>query len=121
MPVRERITPVCVLAACPGPDHGNRAVEIEHEAMTRMRSRYRESLPDKVERLRCMQRSLDQPGVPTELRAFAHQLAGSGATFGWPEISDAAAHVEHADAAELAPALGRLIDVVDEAIAVVPG
>ncbi|MEM9456011.1 MAG: Hpt domain-containing protein [Myxococcota bacterium] len=96
-------------------------MEIEHETMTRMRSRYRESLPDKLERLRTMQGRLDQSGVLTELRAFAHQLAGSGATFGWPEISDAAAHVEHADATELAVALGRLIEVVGEAIAVAPG
>jgi CheY-like chemotaxis protein len=53
------------------------------------------------------------PGEPAEARAsirrIAHSLRGSGATYGFPEVSQAAAAVEESGAAELAAHAGELL------------
>ncbi len=91
-------------------------MELKSDVMLQLRERYRRSLPDKRQQLELLRDRLRQ-GEPCgdEIRGLAHRYAGSGASYGWPEISDAAAKVELAGDDELAPTLDALIVVFSEA------
>jgi DNA-binding response OmpR family regulator len=55
-----------------------------------------------------------------ELRSLAHSLAGSGGTYGFPDISEHASMVEYAPLEEICPALERLLLVIQQHILVEP-
>jgi len=63
-----------------------------------MRQEYLSQLPDKIQQIRDIWEDWLQSGQPhgtlTELRRLAHNLAGSGATFGCEEISAVAGRLE---------------------------
>jgi len=57
------------------------------------------------------------PEEAAELRRLAHNLAGSGASYGFPSITAGARGVERAlDAAIAGPPTPRLLEDVDEAL-----
>lgn len=72
------------------------------------------SLPDKIATARVLRSDLGsgQPDAEQRVRGMAHKLVGSGASFGFPAITDTAREVEHAAVVHLAPSLDRLIDLM---------
>ena len=52
------------------------------------------------------------PVAEEPLRRVAHQLSGSGGSFGFPAVSEAASAVEHASAQDLPATARRLIDLL---------
>ena len=52
------------------------------------------------------------PGAAEAIRRLAHQLAGSGASYGFPDLSAAARVVEDAELPDLPAASAALIDVL---------
>jgi DNA-binding response OmpR family regulator len=81
-----------------------------------LKAQYRDSLAEKVRSIRAL---LDEYRAGKEealssLRLLAHSLHGSGTTFGFPRISEAARRVEHADTAAMLPALAVLLRVLIE-------
>jgi hypothetical protein len=58
----------------------------------------------------------DAADVDEAIRRSAHQLRGTGTSFGFPGITDHGAAVELATADELPAALGRLIDEIRRAL-----
>jgi HPt (histidine-containing phosphotransfer) domain-containing protein len=83
------------------------------QARQRLQRVYRAGLADKAAVL-----SADAAALPGDaeaaarIRQLAHQLAGSGASYGFPAISDAARDAERADNDALADATGRLIEAL---------
>ncbi|MCA9706391.1 MAG: Hpt domain-containing protein, partial [Myxococcales bacterium] len=80
---------------------------IDPDLMQRLRARYLASLPEKLERLESLRAQLEQgdEAAVEPLRVLAHRLAGSGASYGWPEISEAGERLEQASPDERAAAL----------------
>lgn len=68
----------------------------QESQLAELRAQYVQSLPEKVERIRT---ALDARNYSDLLR-IAHQLHGSGKSYGFPSISDAGAAVEAACRAE---------------------
>ena len=79
---------------------------------------YRDRLPARISALESARTALElrDPDAVDSLRRIAHQLRGSGATYGFPEISDTARHLEEAPEGEL---LGSAILLIDTLRAVV--
>ncbi|MCB9683158.1 MAG: response regulator [Alphaproteobacteria bacterium] len=75
---------------------------------------YRRSLADKAEQLREAATAHVEgvPGAITRLRRLAHALRGSGGTFGYPSVSQAAAEVEDAPLDEIVGRSTALIYVL---------
>jgi DNA-binding response OmpR family regulator len=88
-----------------------------------LKEQYRKSLSEKSNSIRELVKALRQGDskAADEIRRVAHTLHGSGSTFGFPEISEAARAVELADQATLIPALTGLAKVLIEAQARSPG
>lgn len=83
--------------------------------MEELRTWYLDQLRPQLEALENARRALQggAPGVGDLVRGIAHTLRGSGATYGYPEISEAASSLEDAPERQLLPALDGLIDVVE--------
>ena len=90
-----------------------------------LRRQYLASLPERVATLKTLVRdyrlgsqTAAQKEIDEKIRILAHSLYGSGATFGFPAISDAAHKVEHAPPAELlkyVPELAKvLLDCIEQ-------
>jgi len=73
--------------------------------MEELRSLYRRALPARIGALESARAAADDDAA----RRVAHALRGSGGTYGFPEISTAAAAVEDADDASLHARLDELI------------
>jgi two-component system, cell cycle response regulator len=88
------------------------------EVKRALTERFNAKLPLKAAALSYARAALDLggPSAKTAVRRLAHQLAGTGATFGWPEISMSASRVETCDDTELPAALEQLITFVREAL-----
>jgi Hpt domain len=56
------------------------------------------------------------PDAPVKARTLGHQFAGTGSSFGFPELSDQGRALEHATPDELAAALEQLMRVVHDAL-----
>lgn len=82
-----------------------------------VRRRYIERLADKARDLRALRHRLENADVLAELRKRAHNLRGSGASYGFEAITEAAGRVEVAAADELAEAVDRLIEIIEETAA----
>ena len=87
--------------------------------LVELRRGYAERLPARAETLAAAAADLSQrwdPAAATELKRQLHNLAGSGASYGFPDISHAARVAEDACAAALdagaSPALASLLDAL---------
>ena len=76
---------------------------------------YRAGLATRIEALKAARRELDAGQEPVEsVRRIAHTLRGSGATYGFPEITESAAALEDAGPEAFAPALEKLLETIQE-------
>lgn len=61
-----------------------------------------------------LQNTAQAAAARAEIQRIAHALKGTGSSYGFPEISDAARDVEVAPPeVDLSPALGRLLEVLE--------
>lgn len=81
--------------------------------MEELKTIYRNAVPGRIAEL---ERAL-AAGDVTELRSIAHSLRGSGATYGFPTVTTAAAAVEDAPDDVITPRVHELIGVLREIIA----
>lgn len=82
-----------------------------------LKQQYVDALGAKIDNFKTLVRDFREGNRDAEqkIRTLAHSLHGSGATFGFPEISAAASAVEHATDAEFIRNLTLLIKVLKEA------
>jgi len=82
--------------------------------MDELRSIYRQEIREHLETLSDALAALDRGEVAARevIRSVAHQLKGSGASFGFPEITDRAAAVMDAGDEDLAVRARRLVETV---------
>ena len=78
---------------------------------------YRQALPARIAALRDARNA----GADSEVLAIAHALRGSGATYGFPQVTSAAAAVESATSDEITTLTDELIAVLEDVVANVPG
>ncbi len=88
--------------------------------MSDLRSWYRAHLAGPLAELEEARRALagGSPRATEAIRRLAHSLHGSGGTYGFPEISDAAVAVEEAADGDLPAPLSTLIETVRQTVAV---
>ena len=92
-----------------------------HAQLQALQQDYAARLPGKAAEIAARLAALRERWCPedaTELRRLVHNLAGSGASYGFPEVSTGARRVEHALDAALAasPAASAQLDAVDAAV-----
>ncbi|MFT5351520.1 MAG: DNA-binding response OmpR family regulator [Gammaproteobacteria bacterium] len=96
---------------------------MEYPVLKELTSKYLESLSDKslflTEKLHNLN-SGDSEAV-TAIRLLAHSLHGSGATFGFPEISEISRKVELAESRDIADLASTLIHVIEKYQIINPG
>ena len=87
--------------------------------MTKLRARYEATLPAKTAEAASLVERLDRgdESAPEELRRFAHDIFGSGASYGWPALSEAARVVQDAAEHEQAGAARALLATLKNATA----
>lgn len=79
---------------------------------------YRAGLATRIEALKSAQREMDSGSETIEsVRRIAHTLRGSGATYGFPQISESAAALEDAVPAAFGSALAKLLATIKEVCA----
>lgn len=78
---------------------------------------YRQALPTRIAALR----EARDAGADSDILAIAHALRGSGATYGFPQVTAAAAAVEAATADEMRTRTDELVAVLEAVVANVPG
>ena len=81
-----------------------------------LQSLYRQALPARIAALESARAARDDD----EIRSIAHALRGSGATYGFPDVTAAAAAVESADADEIGERTAALVAALRSVIANVP-
>ncbi|HKP96532.1 MAG TPA: response regulator [Fibrobacteria bacterium] len=80
---------------------------------------YRAGLATRIEALKAARRELDGSREPIEsVRRIAHTLRGSGATYGFPEITEKAAALEDSTPEAFPLALEKLLEAIQEICAV---
>lgn len=81
-----------------------------------LKAQYHLSLAEKIRHIKALLQEMREgkPDAIDQLRIVAHSLHGSGTTFGFPEITEAARKVEHADNDQLLAQLAALIRVLLE-------
>ena len=85
-----------------------------------LQSTYLRGLAAKLDTLNLAKRDLlsDSEEAADTLRRVAHQLKGSGATYGFPKISEAAELLEESDLEAIYFNSGRLIEILKKLIKV---
>ena len=80
---------------------------------------YREALAARIDALEAagMALSADDPDAIDSIRRLAHTLKGSGGTYGFPEITDAAAALEGAGGDEIHAQLDALMMILRQVVA----
>lgn len=80
---------------------------------------YREALAAHISAIEAAGQAMRDPArdAAGSIRRIAHSLRGSGGTYGYPEISEAAGAVEEAPDAQLAPRCERLMGVIRTVLA----
>ena len=80
---------------------------------------YRDALVGRIVALKAAQMVFEanQSGAAASIKEIAHMLKGSGGTYGFPEITTAAAALEHAPEEQLLTRLDELL-VLMEGVAV---
>jgi len=84
--------------------------------MEELRSYYRKSLSRRLNELEELRDGVAtlEPGAVETVRRTAHSIKGTGTSYGYPEITAAAAEVVAAPDDRLAPACDRLMEVMAE-------
>ena len=84
------------------------------EARARLRDRFLAGLPDRLAVMLAVEARLEagELAAAEEARRLGHQFAGTGASFGFPALSERGQELEQASLDELPAALGRLIACV---------
>lgn len=82
-----------------------------------LKDQYLKSLNDRIETIKSYVRDYRSGDmeIDQKIRMLAHSLHGSGTTFGFPEISDAAKEVEFASEKDLIKKLTQLVKVLKDA------
>jgi len=80
-----------------------------------LRAHYAKALPSRIAAL-ASARDQDDEEARATIRRIAHALRGSGGTYGFPEISEAAGAVENADPAEMPRRLDALLETLRRAV-----
>lgn len=84
-------------------------------AFEELRSRFVGGFPARIDALRGLEPGLlrGEAAALERARALAHQIAGAGGSYGWPELSAAARRLELAEEGDHAAGLGALIDALE--------
>ncbi|MFH1740563.1 MAG: response regulator [bacterium] len=87
--------------------------------MDDLKTHYRQGLPTRIEALESAKRTLPENAAEAieSIRRIAHSLRGSGATYGFPEISRTAEALEEASEKQLPKRLDELLAVLRETLA----
>lgn len=95
----------------------------KHSMQEELRRQYLDSLSERIAALKLLVRDYrlgkqgpDEKAPGDAIRLLAHSLYGSGSTFGFPAISDAAHKVEHAPPADLLKHVPELAKVLLDSI-----
>ncbi len=85
------------------------------QGMEELKLIYLESLSSQADALRKAASSLEtgDPEAMDTIRRIAHSLRGSGATYGFPEITEAAAVLEEAEPSRVHDPLTKLVDLLE--------
>ncbi|MBI2191094.1 MAG: response regulator [Planctomycetes bacterium] len=77
---------------------------------------YRQGMAARIDALEAARKSLEKQGTPAveSIRRIAHSLRGSGGSFGFPEVTEAAGALEDAPDGEILSRLEKLLDVLRE-------
>ena len=83
-----------------------------------LKAHYRQGLRARIEALEAVRAALPEvaPEAIEQVKRTAHSLRGSGATYGFPQISRVAEVLESANNKDFPEALGRLIEVLWETV-----
>lgn len=81
------------------------------EARKRLQARFIAGLPDRLDAMLALRDRLaaGDPSAPAEAHSFGHQYAGTGASFGYPELTALGRTLEDASDDRLLPALDALV------------
>lgn len=82
--------------------------------MDDLQTTYRRALPGRIAELEA---AASADNAEAAIRSIAHALRGSGATYGFPQVTAAAAAVEEADTGDLQARVNELIAVMHEVAA----
>lgn len=83
------------------------------KARSKLKNRYIRGLLAKTQALIVAGETIGDPDAVATIRRLAHQMRGSGASYGLPEITDAATRVDEASVEELEHALVDLIALLE--------
>jgi chemotaxis protein histidine kinase CheA len=85
-----------------------------NRSMDDLKQFYRSALHTRIEALETAATTMeaDPAGALATIRRLAHSLRGNGATYGYPQITDAAHAVEEAEPEQLQPALRELVRIM---------
>ncbi len=83
--------------------------------MAELQALYRQGLATRIDALETAKKELHQsPQSIDSIRRIAHTLRGSGASYGFPEITESAAALEDAVGSDIVPCLDALLDKLRE-------
>ena len=87
--------------------------------MTDLKALFRKALPARIAALEAGRGPLETGAAEawTEVRRLAHSLRGSGGTYGFPEVTEAARLLEDASEADRPRQLDHLLDVLRQVAA----
>lgn len=81
------------------------------EARKRLQARFIAGLPDRIDAMLALRGRLaaGDPSAHAEAHSFGHQYAGTGTSFGYPELTELGRALEAASEDRLLPALDALV------------
>jgi diguanylate cyclase (GGDEF)-like protein len=84
-----------------------------------LQTMFRQVLPKRIEALEAAKQALHNRADDASftIRRLAHSLRGSGGTYGFPEVSEAAGRVEDAPDPEILPSIDLLVSVLQKVAA----
>lgn len=93
-------------------------MSLSPQTRARLRARYLQNLPSRLDVMHEVRARLEagDPTATADARTIGHQLSGTGASFGMPELSHAGHTLELAEDAQLLQALGALMERVRAAL-----
>jgi HPt (histidine-containing phosphotransfer) domain-containing protein len=81
------------------------------EARRRLQTRFLAGLPERLDAMLALRGRLEasDPDAPAEAHSFGHQYAGTGTSFGYPELTELGRALEDASDDRLLAALDALV------------